>query len=160
IWFTASRDWGARSVYAVTPAGKLRTVAKVPATIALRDIAPDGRVLISRENRRLEMTALLPGETTERDISLQDWSRLVGLSPDGGMILFEESGTAAAGQYIAYLYRTSDHRAIRLGEGMTQAFSPDLKSALVVRSDDRTRLRLLGIDGGPPRDFEPVGLQY
>src|SRR5262249_14154490 len=38
--------------------------------------------------------------------------------------------------------------------------SPDLKSALVVRSDDRTRLRLLGIDGSPPRDFEPAGLQY
>jgi DNA-binding winged helix-turn-helix (wHTH) protein/WD40 repeat protein len=160
IWFTASRDSGTRSVFAVTKDGKMRTVANVPATIALRDIAPNGRVLVSRENRRLEMNALLPGEDAERDISWRDWSRLVEISPDGSLILYDESGSAAAGHYISYVYRAADHNVHRVGEGLAQALSPDLKSVLLLDSDDRTRLRLVSLDGKQSREIPPFGVKY
>jgi DNA-binding winged helix-turn-helix (wHTH) protein len=160
IWFTASRESDARSLFAVTRAGKLRLIGKLPGSVALRDIAREGRLLVSRDNRRLEMAALLPGESQERDVSWLDWSRVVDISPDGRVILFDESGTAAAGKYITYLYRADDHAVARLGDGLAMAFSPDAKAALLLQSNDRTRLRILPIAGGEPRQLAPCGLEF
>src|SRR5260370_28839473 len=36
IWFTASRDGGPRSLWAVTPSGRLRAVAQAPGVLTLR----------------------------------------------------------------------------------------------------------------------------
>jgi hypothetical protein len=106
------------------------------------------------------MAALLRGESEERDISWLDWSRAVDISADGGLVLFDESGTAADGKYISYLYRATDRSVLRLGEGLAMAFSPDMRAALLLRADDRTRLRLLPITGGEPREVDPCGLEY
>jgi len=160
VWFTASRESEDRSLFAITQAGKLRLIGKIPGTAALRDIAPDGRLLISRDDRRLEMAALLPGESEERDISWLDWSRAVDISADGRLVLFDESGIAAKGKYISYLYRAADHSVLRLGDGLAMGLSPDMKDALLLRADDRTRLRLLPITGGKPREVDPCGLEY
>src|SRR5205807_4671576 len=89
IWLTASRDEGPRSVWAVSPSGKLRSVASAPGVLTLRDIAPDGRVLISRDVRRLEIAGKLGSYATERDLSWLDWSRVQEISSDGSLILFE-----------------------------------------------------------------------
>jgi DNA-binding winged helix-turn-helix (wHTH) protein len=160
IWFTASREPDARLLLAVTRTGRVRLISKIPGTVTLRDIAPDGRLLMSRDSRRLEMAAFLPGGSQERDISWLDWSRAVDISADGSLILFDESGTAADGKYISYLYRAADHSVLRLGEGLAMAFSPDMRAALLLRADDRTRLRLLPITGGEPKELDPCGLEY
>jgi len=83
IWLTGSRDEGPRSVWAVSPSGKLCSVASAPGVLALRDIAPDGRVLISRDVRSLEIAGKLAPDDTERDLSSLDWSRVQEISSDG-----------------------------------------------------------------------------
>jgi DNA-binding winged helix-turn-helix (wHTH) protein/Tol biopolymer transport system component len=160
IWFTASRESAARSLFAVAPNGRLRLISKLAGAATLRDIAPDGRVLISRDDRRLEMAAQLPGESTERDISWLDWSRAVDISRDGSTVLFDESGIASGGKYVSYLYRAADHNVLRLGEGLAMAFSPDETAALLLGADDRTRLRLVPIKGGAATEIGPCGLEY
>jgi hypothetical protein len=40
------------------------------------------------------------------------------------------------------------------------AFSPDMRAALLLRVDDHTRLRLLPIAGGEPKELDPSGLEY
>src|SRR5262249_11415217 len=122
--------------------------------------APDGRILISRDDRRLEMVALLPGESEERDISWLDWCRAVDISQDGGLILFDESGLASGNKYISYLYRAADHNVLRLRHGLAMAFSPGAAGALLLRGDDRTRLRLVPITGGDTKEIAPSGLEY
>jgi len=77
------RDEGPRSVWAVSPSGKLRSVASAPGVLTLRDIAPDGRVLISRDVRSLEIAGKLAPDDTERDLSSLDWSRVQEISSDG-----------------------------------------------------------------------------
>src|SRR5262249_18621556 len=52
IWFTASRDEGPRSVWAVSRSGRLRAIAEAPGVLTLRDISPDGKALVSRDVRR------------------------------------------------------------------------------------------------------------
>src|SRR5216683_4414834 len=67
IWFTASRDDTSKSLWAITPSGKVRPVAHIAGVMTLRDIAPDGSALVSRDTRRLEMAAVREGEKSDRD---------------------------------------------------------------------------------------------
>jgi DNA-binding winged helix-turn-helix (wHTH) protein len=63
IWFTAARENAPRSVWAVRRDGRLRTVGQAPGILTLRDIGPDGRVLLSVESRRLEMAGAIADDT-------------------------------------------------------------------------------------------------
>jgi Tol biopolymer transport system component len=159
IWFTASRDEGPRSVWAVSPSGKLRSVASAPGVLTLRDIAPDGRVLISRDVRRLEIAGKLAGEDAEQDLSWLDWSRVQEISGDGSLILFDESGEAAGAHSLAYVRKTAGGAVTRLGEGIAAAFSPDGKSALLI-AEDHLHLRLVSVDGGTPKALPDSSLSY
>src|SRR5207302_2995356 len=76
LWFTATRDHTPRSVWSVTTGGRLRAVGQAPGMLTLRDIAADGRLLLTIEARRLEMAGWIAGDSGERTFSLTDWSRV------------------------------------------------------------------------------------
>src|SRR5216683_169645 len=83
IWVTASRDNTPKSLWAITSSGKVRPVAQNAGVLTLRDIAPDGTALVSRDTARLEMAAVREGEVSQRDLSWLDWSRVADVSTDG-----------------------------------------------------------------------------
>src|SRR5262249_54526699 len=89
IWFTASRDGGPKSLWAVSAAGKVRPVTQIAGMMTLRDIAPDGRALASRETELLEMAAVVAGQAAPRNLSWLDWSRVADISADGRLVLFD-----------------------------------------------------------------------
>src|SRR6266851_5518515 len=97
VWFTASRNGSAQSLWAVRRSGGLRLVGQAPGILRLHDIAADRAVLVARESRRLEIAARLNGDSSERDISWLDSSRVQDISADGKLILFDESGEGAKG---------------------------------------------------------------
>src|SRR3989441_221209 len=160
IWFTASRDGASKSLWAITPSGKLRPVAQTAGTMTLRDIAPDGSALASRDTERLEMAAVREGETTERDLSWLDWSRVADVSTDGRLVLFDESGVAGGPQYSVYIHRLDDGSTVRLGDGLGMGLSPDGKQVLTLSPQDRTRLRVLPLGEGKPIGLAATGLVY
>ncbi|MBN8733183.1 MAG: winged helix-turn-helix domain-containing protein [Acidobacteria bacterium] len=159
VWFTGARDSRPRSVWAVTLAGTLRAVAQAPGVLTLRDIAPDGRALVTRDTRRLEMAGRLAGFREERDLSWLDWSRVQELSADGTLLLFEESGEAAGNRSIVYVRDNRGGVVARLGEGVAMCLAPDGLTALVGR-EDRERLALVPCAGGAYRWLKQVGLRY
>ena len=159
IWFTAARDNEPRSVWAVTHRGAPRPVGQAPGVLTLRDIAPDGRVLLTVESRRLEMAGARAGEAKEQDYSLTDWSRIQQISPDGELLLFDESGEGSGWRPVAYLRRTRTGETVRLREGLAQGFTRD-GSAVVVLSEDRTELWLLPVSGGMGERLPSSGLTY
>src|SRR5262249_21885293 len=122
IWFTAARGNAPRSVWAVRRDGRLRTVGQAPGILTLRDLGQDGRVLFSVESRRLEMAGAIADEARERDFSLTDWSRVQQLSPDGSLLLFDESGQGTGGRLVAFVRKTRSGETIRLREGLAQGF--------------------------------------
>jgi len=76
-------------------------------TLVLRDVAPDGTVLLAREARRLEMAGRLGWRRGGAECIV---ARLVGVqevSPGGAMVLFDESGEAVGWKPTAYLYRNA-----------------------------------------------------
>lgn len=104
IWFTATRDASASSLFAVSLSGNLRSVGKTAGSIVLNDISRDGHVLLTSEVRRLEMAARFAGDAGEQDLSWFDWSRVQAISPDGGFVLFGESGEGVSNtNYVTYL---------------------------------------------------------
>ena len=82
VWFTATEAGANRSLYAVTLAGKLRVVTRVPGGLKLHDVARNGRVLLTRESPRVGILGVLQGDDRERDMSFLDYSFAADLSPD------------------------------------------------------------------------------
>jgi len=159
VWFTAARANAPRSVWAVRREGRLRAVGQAPGALTLRDIAPDGRVLLSVESRRLEMAGAMAGEGRERDFSLTNWSRVQQLSPDASLLLFDESGEATGWRAVAYVRRTRSGDVIRLREGLAQGFDRAGSSAFVL-SEDRTKLWRVPVSGGAGEELPSAGLVY
>ena len=160
VWFTAARTSSLRSVWAWHPGGRLRPIAQAPGILTLRDIASDGRLLISRDTRRLEMAGRIQASHEDRIMTWLDWSRVQEISPDGSLVLFDESGEGAGPQSIVYLYRTKEANAVRIGEGRAMSLAPDLRHVLTLDSQDRRHFRVLATEGTDVLDLPATGLQY
>ncbi|HYM08419.1 MAG TPA: protein kinase, partial [Terriglobales bacterium] len=156
VWFTASELGVDHYLSAVTLAGKERLVARIPGTLVVFDIWHDGRVLLARVGRRREVMAIQEGETKERDLSWLDYSYPADLSPDGKIVLFDEEGVGGGVQYgdskeltyAVYIRSTDGSPAIRLGEGVADALSPDQKWVIVQSPGSPEQLRLLPTGAG------------
>jgi Tol biopolymer transport system component len=136
VWFTASEVGFNAALYAVTLSGQQRLVARVPHEIRLFDISRDGRVLLASLNFSKGIRYLPPGEAQARDLSWLDWGHVADISADGKLLLFTEGGEGGGTSQAVYLRKTDGSPAIRLGEGVAHALSPDGASALTIR---RTR---------------------
>ncbi|HEX7251885.1 MAG TPA: hypothetical protein VF376_03315, partial [Thermoanaerobaculia bacterium] len=160
IWFTAA-EAGNRALYAVSLSGKVRPLANVTGSLTIQDASRDGRVLLIDETRRLGLSAQVPGQTKERDLSWLDWSRPAGLSRDGKRILFFESGEGGGAGYTIYVRETDGSPAIRLGEGTATALSPDGKWAVALVDKLRNpHLTIYPTGAGQPKPLPLPGLGY
>jgi serine/threonine protein kinase/Tol biopolymer transport system component len=143
IWFTASGAGEDHALYGVTLDGRMRTIYRAPATLVLHDIAKDGRVLLTQEQFRGEISALTAGAAQERDLSLLDLSGARDISRDGRLVLITQFGTGSGGNYAVYLQKTDGSPAVKLGEGEAAAISPDNQTALAIVHGPPSRLVLL-----------------
>jgi eukaryotic-like serine/threonine-protein kinase len=156
VWFTASELGVDHYLSAVSLAGKERLVARIPGTLVIFDIWHDGRVLLARVGRRREVMALQEGQAKERDLSWLDYSYPADLSADGKIVLFDEEGVGGGVQYgnskeltyAVYIRNTDGSPAIRLGEGVADALSPDQKWVIVQTPGSPEQLRLLPTGAG------------
>ncbi len=151
VWVTATVIGIDRSVFAVPLSGKERLVARVPADLTLQDVLPNGRALLARDSWRRGLIVHRADESTEHDFTWLDWSYPVTLSADGQTLLFREEGEAGGPTYAVYLRKTDGSPAVRLGDGLSLALSPDGKWALSSRGDNQADLFLLPTGPGDPR---------
>ncbi len=158
VWFTATEAGANRSLYAVTPAGKLRVVTRVPGGLKLHDVARSGRVLLTRESPRVGVLAMLQGDTRERDMSFLDYSFAADLTPDAGVLLFDEEGEAGGANYTVFIRKADRSPVVRLGEGNAMAISPDGKWALSMLPNPNSPFILLPTGTGDRREIKTAGV--
>jgi Tol biopolymer transport system component len=152
VWFSADRGGAARGLYAVTLDGKLRQVLQLASNITLHDIARDGRVLLGHGPERAGINGLAPGEAHERDFSWLDWSLVQDLSPDGRMILLDETAEGGGENGSIYLRPTDGSPAIRLGDGSARSLSRDGQWVIgSLYGGAHNKLHLLPTGVGEPR---------
>jgi serine/threonine protein kinase len=161
IWFTASPAGSSRALFAVTPSGRLRSVATTPSGLTLQDISRDGRVLLVENNARIGFLALLPGQTKERDLSGLEWSYGPVLSEDGKTLVFTEQGDGGGAGYSVYMRGTDGSAPVRLGEGFALALSADGKWVLtcLIRTTP-SQIELLPTGAGQPKPFPKDSLEH
>ncbi len=129
VWFSAARAGLERRVFAVDLTGHQHLAYQALGGVTLQDIAPDGRVLLTRDENRAGMIGAGPGATKEQDLSWEDWSLPVDLSRDGKTLLFDEQGEQGGPTYTVAMRSMDGSPAIPLGEGMAGDLSPDGKWA-------------------------------
>jgi serine/threonine protein kinase len=147
IWFTAADLGLKRAIFAVTLAGRERSIAKVPGTLLLQDIWKDGRILLAKDAWRRELIGLVSGENKERDLSWLDYSYPSDLSADGKVLLFTEAGEGGGTNYSVYQRKIGEMSAVRLGDGMALSLSPDAK--WVIASVPAAPAQLVVLPTGP-----------
>lgn len=152
IWLGGEQPAVARSIHAVTLDGRVRRIVASAGPLWLQDIARDGRLLVSREDLRSGISAQLPGESKERDLSWLDFSIVRDLSADGQTIAFSESGEAGGSIFGVYIRSITGTPAVRLGEGTTEALSHDGKWVLSIpRNRKPAPIVMLPTGSGQPR---------
>jgi len=127
IWFTGTRTGAAQAIHAVSRSGKERLLLAAPATLTLHDVSRDGHVLVSRDAWGAGVMATSPSNPQERDVSWLDGSMAWDLSADGSAMVLEESWEGGGAARSIYLRTTDGAPAVRLGEGVPLALSPDKK---------------------------------
>jgi Tol biopolymer transport system component len=159
VWFTAAPVGANQAIYAASLSGKTRVLARVTGSLTLQDVAPDGRALVTHDNLRIGIVSQLAGEDKQRDLSWLDWGTVRGVSPDGKMVLFEESGEGGGAGYSVYVRNLDGSPAIRLGEGAAQTFLPDGKSVLAIAHPvTDTRVVIYPLGAGEARTLPTPGL--
>jgi eukaryotic-like serine/threonine-protein kinase len=150
IWFTAGEARTTRAVRAVTLDGKQRKILAAPGSMTLWDIAPDGRVLLARDEERKAVVGVPPGETVERDLSWYDDAGVADLSSDGRWLLTGD-------RFGIYLRSTDGSPPTRfdLKDAFADDLSPDGNTVLATRGE---RLLLVPLRGAEPRVLPAHGI--
>ncbi len=140
--------------------GKERLVLHVPGTLTLQDVARDGRVLLTEDNTQMQMLALPPGESSEKNLSWFDWSGAAGISPDGKTLLFDETGEGVGAKYSVFVRKSDGSPAVRLGDGAYPAMSPNGKWVAALDLSSPAQIELLPTGVGQPRRLTNDPLAY
>ena len=154
IWFTASDITTDQQIFGVDLSGKLRQILTSPKRLRLLDIAADGRVLLSTEEYRAEITGIDPGTGKER--SGLEWfngSSVQDILPDGKAILVEEWGGVAGPLYDSVYRKLDGSAAVLLGPGAQSHFSPDGKMAAAILLTTPPQIVLHPIGTGESRQL-------
>jgi eukaryotic-like serine/threonine-protein kinase len=160
IWFTGSYIHLSSNLFAVSLSGKQRLVWAGAGEVIIQDISQDGRALFIRGNRRRGIAGFFPGQKAETDLSWQDWSLPLTISPDGKWIFFSEEGDGGGARYSAYMRNTDGSPAIRLGDGTPYSVSPDGKWVASIVPGEPEQLTLLPTRTGDPKNPSQPGFNY
>jgi len=154
VWFTGA-PVSLRTVYAADRSGRVRPIARATGQLTLRDVAADGRALVTRDDLRLGILARAKGAPAERDLSWLDWSLVRDMSADGSIVLFDESGEGGGLRQGVYIRKLDGGPAVRLGDGVAMSLSPDGRFALSLRGVNQTGIVLLPTGAGSPVPLNP-----
>jgi DNA-binding winged helix-turn-helix (wHTH) protein/Tol biopolymer transport system component len=160
IWFTGGDSLDS-ALHAVNLSGRERVVLTGAGRLILQDIAPGGRLLLTREIVNLGIMGLPPGETKERDLSWLNGSYPVDLSDDGKTLLIDEEIIGGEGASSVYLRKMDNSPAVRLGDGTPIALSPDGRWVLArERFKTPPQLILLPTGAGDEKVLPNDGINY
>jgi eukaryotic-like serine/threonine-protein kinase len=154
VWFTAAKGRDKRVLRAVDLQGRERVVHDAPGSLTLWDVTSDGRVLLTRDEERMFLMGVPPGETLEHNLAWFDAGGLASLSRDGRFLLFGD-------RFGVYLRPTDGSPARSLGfkeEAYPDELSPDGTQVLVTTASP-SQLMLLPTGSGEVRALPTHGIE-
>jgi hypothetical protein len=159
IWFTAVKNGHNLNLMAVDLEGKNRLLLDLPIGFTLQDIAPDGRVLVALNDKRLALAFSTLTSAADTELSWHDWNIAKDISPDGKSVLFEDSSEVAGSGYAVVTRKTDGAPPVRLGDGSAGGLSPDGQWAISISPGYPEKITLLPVGPGQPRPVDVQGLE-
>jgi Tol biopolymer transport system component len=152
IWFSAADERANRALRAVDLEGKERLVLNSPGSLTIWDAAPDGRVLLTRDDERRALVGVPPGGSSEQDLSWFDAAGLASLSADGKLVLFGD-------RFGVYVRPTNGDPALKIEskEAYPDDLSPD-GSLVLATTSAADQLVLLPTRAGNARPLPTWGI--
>ena len=153
LWFVYTPETGeGTALRAVDRKGTVRDIRAFDGWVGLKDIAPNGDVLLQRLLYQ-QVLVLIDRDGSQKDLTWLNRSVVADLSEDGKTVLFTENIRASP---LVYVRRTDAADAVRLGEGAARALSPDGKWALGIVKDT---VVLYPLGAGQPRILPLAGVR-
>ena len=143
-------------------AAQERLLLSAPATLTLHDVSPDGRALVSRDAWGAGVMALAPGQRAASATCRGSTARPPGTSrPTAPPRSSRKRGKAAAPPARIYLRTTDGAPAVRLGDGVPLALSPDKQWVLSTPvAADRLVLLPTGVGQARPLPTGPIASYF
>jgi eukaryotic-like serine/threonine-protein kinase len=160
VYGGANANWDA--LRAVDLAKHDRLLLELPSLVEVKDVAPDGRVLIDSRNNRLTILGRGPGATRERNLSWLDISILADISRDGKQILLAEEDTPEqTGEQVCCVgIRDMDGSPVtRLGEGVGGRFSADGKWVTTLTLAKPPKISVIPLAAGEGKQVPLPGIE-
>jgi eukaryotic-like serine/threonine-protein kinase len=154
LWFTATEAGGLKALHAVTLDGRQRLLYRAPERLQLEDVAPDGRVLLTGMTLQSQARFGSIKDKTERDLSWFDYASGVGLSGDGKLMSFTESGEGAGAKYGIFIRPTNGDPAVRIADGSNSALSPDGRQLAITSGPDGKSMLIAPTGAGQTRTID------
>jgi dipeptidyl aminopeptidase/acylaminoacyl peptidase len=132
LFGASSGGAGNTAILAATLDGKVRLMVEGAGSLTVHDASGANEWLVSRDDLRVGVRALAPGETAERELSWLDRSAAAGLSGDGRSLLFTELAPPAGAAGSVCVRGTNGAPVLVLGAGMAQDVSRDGSLALAI----------------------------
>jgi WD40 repeat protein len=155
VWTSAPLLDG--TIRALDLRGRSRDVLTLPGRIYLRDIAPNGDLLLEQGTTKMGIVAVSDEGRRERDLSWFDYSFLRGITADGQQVFFDEEGSSVKG-YRSFVRSVDGSPALEVGEGYALALSPDKAWMLTQKFvGSGSELWLYPVGPGQARRLSPPG---
>jgi Tol biopolymer transport system component len=159
VWFTAAEQGPNCALRATDLEGRVRLLMRSPGRMMLQDLRQDGRVLLTDGRFRIGMAHRDVRARVERDLSWLDVSVVGDLAPNGRTVLFSQTGSGGrGGMYSMYARDADGSPAVRLGEGLALALSPDGRSAVSTVHGSPSHLVVWPTGAGQSRVLADGGL--
>jgi hypothetical protein len=157
VWYTRRR----LGIGAVSLDGTQRPVSVQIGLHTLADVSRQGRALLSQDMWRAGQMVLRPGDSSERDFSQLDWTVTRAIADDGSLLAFDETADGGGPLASCYVRRTDGSAAVRLGDGIAMAISPDRGWVLSSKAFAHPpELRMVPVGAGQEKRLEKDGLSY
>ncbi len=130
VYYSAGTGYSDFSIYAATLDGQVRVAAQSAGGLVIHDVAANGQWIATRDDFTRNVLVHTPAFTGERDLSWQDLSYPIDLTPDGRLMLFTASGVSAGNNYQACTRGTDGSPVVILGEGGAIDLTDDGRWAL------------------------------
>jgi Tol biopolymer transport system component len=158
IWFAAAATGVARSLYATTLRGRVRSLLTGPGDLTIQDVLPNGRALVRGMNERIIVMVTTPEFPQPRDFTAMDWAYGARFSSDSKQILIGDQHSGP--MYGTFLRNLDGSPAVRLGDGDPLDLSADGKWAIARLPVSPDQILLLPTGAGEPRQLTHTNVTH
>ncbi len=147
LWYTASLGGEDPGLYAVTLAGKIRSVLHSPTELVIQDISSSGKVLLESVRFQIELGVKRGSDERARDFSSSSVD-LGSMSPDGQWIVYN---LVQGDDYESYVRKIDSEASVKLGDGYAAGIAPDASMVAAALISQPHKLYLYPTGVGEPR---------